>query len=159
MQEPLFLPWHRAYVLAFEQVLVEEAKSIAKTYPPKYRDQYMEAAEQLRSPYWDWSADSTVPPCTVPTLVVVNVPHGPDGSNLKKMTISNPLHSFKYPEEARSGQFGEFPDLLTTERCPWPLKYPESANHRLAQWKLKQDTVSWADMIVLFSRVPSGHMC
>ncbi|QPG94323.1 hypothetical protein C2857_005696 [Epichloe festucae Fl1] len=135
--ENLFLPWHRAYILAFEQVLVEEAKYIAATYPPKYRVQYMEAAEQLRSPYWDWSANSNIPPCTVPMEAVVNVPDGP---NLKNITIDNPLHSFRYPEKARNGEFGEFPDLSTTERCPSPYEYPESANRRLAQWKLKQDT-------------------
>ncbi|GAB0146579.1 hypothetical protein EsHS_00006973 [Epichloe bromicola] len=98
---------------------------------------YMEAAEQLRSPYWDWSANSTVPPCTIPMEAVVNVP---DGSNLTKMTIDNPLHEFRYPEEARDYQFGEFPNLLTTKRCPRPWAYPESANRRLAQWTLKQDT-------------------
>ncbi|KAG6040061.1 hypothetical protein E4U41_001480 [Claviceps citrina] len=135
--ESIFLPWHRVYVLLFEQLLVAEAQKIAATYPDRYRSQYMEAANNLRAPYWDWSLDSNVPPCTVPREMNVSVP---DGANLKQITINNPLQAYSYPQKARDGLFGSFPDYQTTSRCPPPNQYPESANELLARRGLKQST-------------------
>ncbi|GAO16305.1 hypothetical protein UVI_02016920 [Ustilaginoidea virens] len=137
--ENLFLPWHRPFVLLHEQLLVGEAVKIASKYPEKHRARYLQAAKTLRSPYWDWSLNSDVPPCTVPTTIAVNVP---DGQGLKKQLIKNPLQSFDYPQAARDGQFGGFPNYQRTERCPAPQSYPQSANANLAQLGLKQSTVS-----------------
>ncbi|KAK2603519.1 hypothetical protein QQS21_004288 [Conoideocrella luteorostrata] len=135
--ENLFLPWHRPFVLLFEQLLVAEARKLAEEYPPKYRSQYVDAAIRLRSPYWDWSAEAKVPQCTVPRVLTVNVP---DGQGLKRVSINNPLQSFTYPEKARSGEFGTFPRYSQTVRCPAPYQYPTTANQRLAGRGLKQST-------------------
>ncbi|KAG5983814.1 hypothetical protein E4U55_007046 [Claviceps digitariae] len=135
--ESIFLSWHRPFVLLFEQALVAEAKKIAATYPNRYRSQYMDAAAKLRSPFWDWSQNSDVPPCTVPSQMTVNVP---DGENLKKISINNPLSTYTYPQKALNGVFGPFTRYPTTSRCPPPDRYPESANQRLGQLGLRQST-------------------
>ncbi|KAG6008734.1 hypothetical protein E4U21_003929 [Claviceps maximensis] len=135
--ESIFLSWHRPFVLLFEQLLVAEAKNIAATYPDRYRSQYMDAANNLRAPYWDWSQNSDVPPCSVPAQMTVNVP---DGQNLRQITINNPLQTYNYPQKARNGQFGRFPQYSTTSRCPAPDRYPDSANQLLGQLGLKQST-------------------
>ncbi|OAA70216.1 tyrosinase precursor [Akanthomyces lecanii RCEF 1005] len=74
--EPLFLPWHRPYVLLFEEQLVQHATDIAETYPESVRDQYIDAAKSLRAPYWDWAADNAVPPASVPDMLTINVASG-----------------------------------------------------------------------------------
>ncbi|KAG5943650.1 hypothetical protein E4U60_006532 [Claviceps pazoutovae] len=135
--ESLFLPWHRPYVLLFEQVLVAEAQKIAATYPESVRSQYVDAANTLRAPFWDWSRDSNVPPCSVPATLTVNIP---DGENLTTTRIKNPLQTYTYPRKARSGQFGPFTRSPTTSRCPAPNSYPYTANRRLGQLGLKQET-------------------
>lgn len=136
----MFLPWHRPYVLLFEQVLVAEAQKIAATYPDSVRSQYVDAANTLRAPFWDWSRDSNVPPCSVPATLTVNIP---DGENLTATRIKNPLQTYTYPRKARSGQFGPFTRSPTTSRCPAPNSYPYTANRRLGQLGLKQETVSY----------------
>ncbi|KAG6016128.1 hypothetical protein E4U43_004173 [Claviceps pusilla] len=135
--ESIFLSWHRPFVLLFEQLLVAEAKAIAATYPDRYRDQYMNAANKLRSPFWDWSQNSDVPPCTVPAWMTVNVP---DGQNLKQITIHNPLQTYTYPQKAIDGAFGRFNRYSTTSRCPPPDRYPDTANARLGRLGLRQST-------------------
>ncbi|KAG5932228.1 hypothetical protein E4U53_001424 [Claviceps sorghi] len=143
--ETIFLPWHRPFVLVFEQVLVAEAQKIAETYPDAYRSQYRDAAVKLRSPFWDWSRESNVPPCTIPSQLPVNVP---DGEGLRRIMINNPLQTYTYPQKARNGQFGEFVNFYTTSRCPPPNRYPDSANARLNSLGLKQSTYD----IFTFSR-------
>ncbi|KAH0601703.1 hypothetical protein MHUMG1_00582 [Metarhizium humberi] len=135
--EALFLPWHRPFVLLFEQLLVEHAAGIASQYPARYRDQYVAAANNLRSPYWDWSSDSNVPPCTVPERVFVNVPNG---QNLGRIEIKNPLSTYNYPREALDGQFGDFTRSRQMVRCPAPERYPDTANQGLQDYRLKQAT-------------------
>lgn len=138
-QENLFLTWHRPFVLLYEQLLVQEATTIASKYPEPYRTQYLAAAKTLRSPYWDWSADSNVPPCTVPTSLTITVPAS---GGVKKMSVANPLQSYQFPQAAINGRFGQFPRAPKTVRCPSPKSYPQSANQALNTRGLKQNTVS-----------------
>lgn len=126
--------------MLYEQLLVQEATTIASKYPDPYRAQYLAAAKTLRSPYWDWSADSNVPPCTVPTSLTITVPAS---GGVKKMSIANPLQSYQFPQAAINGRFGQFPRAPRTVRCPAPQSYPQSANQALNTRGLKQNTVSW----------------
>lgn len=85
----LFLGWHRAYLILFEQQLVKIAKNIANQYPAAQRQAMVTAANALRLPYWDWAArpasGNTLPAQMTNPQVTVN---GPTGSK----TIKNPLH-------------------------------------------------------------------
>ncbi|KAL5092409.1 hypothetical protein Trisim1_001661 [Trichoderma cf. simile WF8] len=130
--EDIFISWHRPYVLLFEQALVSIAKGIANGYPASVRATYQAAAASLRAPYWDWAADSTVPACTVPNTLKINVPNG---SGTKSVDYTNPLRTFYYPHIAMTGSYGDFNGggQDHTIRCPSPQQnYPNTANANLA---------------------------
>lgn len=142
IQEPLFLPWHRPYVLLFEEQLLQHATDIAETYPESLRDQYVAAAKSLRAPYWDWAADNAVPPASVPDTLTINVAGGDD---VQSSTISNPLQTYNLPRAALNGRYGTFDryDRPQTIRCPGPYdSYPYSANYNLRNRNLKGNLVS-----------------
>lgn len=124
-----------------QQTLVENAKRIAQEYPEEYRDTYTEAAETLRAPFWDWAADNTVPPDTVPATIIVNVP---DGQSLKSETIDNPLYTYKFPQAVLNGEFGYFDNQYRSQvyHCSAPNSYPASANRRMANGNYRHWTVS-----------------
>ncbi|CAG8680324.1 14635_t:CDS:2 [Gigaspora margarita] len=89
----LFPPWHRPYMLLIESLLVEEAKKIALQYPDNEKEKYVEAAKQLRHPYWDWAdvkAIEGVPKIFTSPEIKINTPNG-------KKNVKNPLKSFTLP--------------------------------------------------------------
>ncbi len=62
------------YSLLFsQQELVRHARLLAIDYPKPHRSRYIQAAEELRSPFWDWGSDGRVPPATVSDTVRINV--------------------------------------------------------------------------------------
>ncbi|EQL01140.1 tyrosinase 2 [Ophiocordyceps sinensis CO18] len=129
-RENLFLPWHRAYVALFEQVLVERAKQVASMYPQNLRAQYVQAAESLRQPYWDWASDPRVPPATASPLVSVVHPSGG-----QRVDIENPLFTYKIPAAVLNGKYGRFDAQMRqqTVRCPAPSSFPASADALMTQ--------------------------
>jgi tyrosinase len=51
--------WHRVYLLMFEDEIFRLAKLIASMFgDPDEASLYREAAQKLRLPYWDWTAES-----------------------------------------------------------------------------------------------------
>ncbi|PNH66281.1 hypothetical protein VD0002_g3029 [Verticillium dahliae] len=128
--EALFLPWHRPYVLAFEQRLVETAIRLANQYPAAHRATYVKAAQTLRAPFWDWGYDARVPPVTVPNTLPVRVPNG---SGLRTIQISNPLRYYRFPQSAIDQRFGSFPRDAQVFKCRAPQNYPNSANAAMAR--------------------------
>jgi tyrosinase len=124
----------------YEQVLVSTAKRLAQEYPQRYRSQYVAAANNLRSPFWDWGSDQ-IPEATVPTKMKVNVP---SGSGIKEVEVDNPLYTFKFPAGALNGTYGDFDSDKRARiyRCPSPDSYPASANDLLSQRPYKSWVVS-----------------
>ncbi|CAG8802314.1 3142_t:CDS:2, partial [Cetraspora pellucida] len=89
----LFPPWHRPYLLLMESQLVSEAKEIALKYPENERQIYVEAAKQLRHPYWDWADEKAIkgiPEIFISPEIEINSPDG-------KKKIKNPLKSYTLP--------------------------------------------------------------
>ncbi|KAF4987692.1 hypothetical protein FGRMN_10218 [Fusarium graminum] len=134
--ESIFLTWHRPYVLLYEQTLVEHAKRLANLYPSKYRQQYVDAANKLRSPFWDWAIDD-IPSIITQEMVNVKVPNG---SGLKTINMKNPLYTYNFPKEALNGKYGQWDDEGRTRiyHCPAPDKFPGTANNNLHQRPYKQ---------------------
>ncbi|KAJ6788012.1 hypothetical protein PWT90_01124 [Aphanocladium album] len=132
--ELVFLPWHRPYVMLYEQALSQAAVAIAETYPEKTRATYRAAARALRSPYWDWSADSNIPGATVPLNLTVN---GPKGA----VSIQNPLQTYIFPKELTDGKYGGFDVQKRPQiyRCRAPSAYPKTANAKLAARDMKSN--------------------
>ncbi|KYK58356.1 hypothetical protein DCS_05369 [Drechmeria coniospora] len=136
--EDLFLPWHRPYVVLFEQSLVEAARRIALRYPAQDQPRYRAAAEQLRSPYWDWATDSRVPPVTTQQQLTINVTVN---GAVQARSVRNPLWSYQMPQQALNGQFGTFDRRPNTIRCVGNgIRYPDTADMRLASRQFK----SWS---------------
>ncbi|KAF4818077.1 Tyrosinase [Colletotrichum tropicale] len=134
--EMLFGTWHRAYLSLYEQVLVQHAKRLAAAYPATSRRQYVEAAEDLRLAYWDWGANSNVPPVTALPTVVIN---RSDNGTLLQSKVRNPFFRFTYPESALQGDFGKFDGNNYTKRCVDDgQSFPESANDILSGFNLKE---------------------
>ncbi|KAM3524150.1 hypothetical protein NHJ13051_004687 [Beauveria bassiana] len=136
--EALFLPWHRPYVALFEQTLVSHARKIAVQYPEEHRSKYIEAADTLRSPFWDWATDRAVPQATVPQTLTINVSE--DG-RLEARIVENPLYTFKFPQAVLEGHFGEFDHEKRTQvyRCNQLfMSYPETANANIRSKNYKQ---------------------
>ncbi|RDA85309.1 hypothetical protein CP532_5913 [Ophiocordyceps camponoti-leonardi (nom. inval.)] len=159
--EDIFLPWHRPYTSLFEQVLVSKAKEIALTYPESVRAEYSHAADTLRSPYWDWAADSRVPPATVPFKVRVNHSSGANGDGpLGEIELDNPLRVYRFPKDVLEGKYGRFDVYKRPEvyRCR-KGGYPAEANRRMTRFPYGQwvyDIFSGARNFVEFFRGNGG---
>ncbi|OHF00261.1 hypothetical protein CORC01_04450 [Colletotrichum orchidophilum] len=132
----LFGTWHRGYLLLYEQLLVRYAKRAAASYPEPHKRAYVEAAESLRIAYWDWGADSQVPPITaLPTVVIQKAV----GGTLQPVAVRNPFYRFIYPKSAPDGDFGSFDGQNFTKRCVGDGEsYPNTANAKLAGYNLKE---------------------
>jgi tyrosinase len=127
----LFPTWHRPYVALYEvrvvhescvrnnihrieqQVFQQHALDVAKTYR---NDQqlWLDAAQNLRAPYWDWATNS-VPPPEVISMQTVNITT-PDG---KTASVPNPLlqYTFNPVDPSFPRPWGL---LMTTVRSPSP---------------------------------------
>ncbi|KAF4589100.1 tyrosinase 2 [Ophiocordyceps camponoti-floridani] len=146
--EPIFLPWHRAYVVLYEQSLVSAAKQIASQYPGGERKQYEEAADTLRAPYWDWAATGKVPNATLPDKVKIKTPKG-------QKEVDNPLANYKFPQQAVQGRYGDLAAAQAERsrprgeivRCPSPRSYPDSANAVMSLEQNNRRTQSLRDMV------------
>ncbi|KAF5019447.1 hypothetical protein F66182_8555 [Fusarium sp. NRRL 66182] len=136
--ESIFLTWHRPYVLLYEQILVEHAKRLANAMPARYRARYVEAANQLRSPYWDWAVDG-IPSILTQQNVQVRIPNG---SGIKFTNMKNPLYTYNFPKVVLDGKYGDWDDEDRTRilHCPAPNSFPSSANRLLSQRPYRQWT-------------------
>ncbi|KAL8742761.1 MAG: hypothetical protein Q9190_004809 [Brigantiaea leucoxantha] len=94
----LFPTWHRPYLALFEQILWNNAQQIATAYPTALREEYQQAANTLRLPYWDWSINPTMPAEVSQPMITVN---GPFGSR----NIVNPLYNYTFNPLPSSSDF------------------------------------------------------
>ncbi|KAI1383252.1 Di-copper centre-containing protein [Hypoxylon trugodes] len=117
----IFPPWHRPYLVLYEQVLYNIIQFIASLYPPDLQDRFQKAAADFRIPYWDWAATppdgTSVLPLSVGGASSVNV-SGPYGVQ----SISNPLFSYVF-KPFNGSIFPDFPYNTWTEtkRAPRPV--------------------------------------
>ncbi|KAF2724314.1 Di-copper centre-containing protein [Polychaeton citri CBS 116435] len=95
----VFLPWHRPYMLLYEQVLQQYIVEIVNTFPTGVtRRRYAQAALEWRLPYWDWAMDPLDTPSMIPSIVQqptvqVTLPNG-------TATIDNPLYAYTFHPSA-----------------------------------------------------------
>ncbi|KAF2793120.1 Di-copper centre-containing protein [Melanomma pulvis-pyrius CBS 109.77] len=92
-QNPLFLAWHRPYLVLYEQEIYKYVRDIALRSAPHLVERFASAADSFRLPYWDWALGEkggSIPDFfTTPTIQVV----GPDGLN---QAIANPLYRYDF---------------------------------------------------------------
>lgn len=97
----IFTTWHRPYLVLLEQLLCDQARSIAEQFQGDDAERYQAAAEEVRIPYWDWSSTGTqsrFPAAVKQESISVNTPTG-------QAEIANPLFSYKFlsPQLSESG--------------------------------------------------------
>ena len=107
---PLFGPWHRPYIVVFEQILAQQAQTIAAQFPTAQRTAYQAAANTLRWPYWDWAMrpanNGPVVPASVSSATIsVTYPNGTTA------TVANPLYSYRFHPLTASDFSGNGPNF------------------------------------------------
>ncbi|KAI1821314.1 Di-copper centre-containing protein [Xylaria intraflava] len=119
---PQLIPWHRAYLVLYEQVLGAEMQRLALEYTDANASAYQEASQEFRLPYWDWSSDPSLPPSSTQESIKVNGPNG-------ELVLHNPLYNYRWqtyplnttqfpgqgsfgPATTRAGENGFDPDLV-----------------------------------------------
>ncbi|KAM3420600.1 hypothetical protein BST61_g3862 [Cercospora zeina] len=115
----LFPGWHRAYMALFEQEFLKVARSVANEYPAATRQRYVNAANNLRFPFFDWAArppnnGQTLPDIITASSVTLQAPTG-------QRNIRNPLYGYVFLN-------GEQRGLVYSTLNSWPktLRYPTS---------------------------------
>ena len=112
---PLFLPWHRVYLAAYEQIIQEYAREIAGQYPRATRTRYQNAVETLRVPYWDWASSPALPTVLSQPTVYVTTPNGARG-------LANPLASYTFKPIPSAD---EFPQDFALSHAPRTQRTPD----------------------------------
>ncbi|KAF5314008.1 hypothetical protein D9611_006959 [Ephemerocybe angulata] len=101
-QSVLFPVWHRPYVLSVEQSIGEAAIRLAKRWTEDTehvdeatRAKWIDAAERLRFPFWDWTSQETLdkglPDVLKPQVFQFTLPDG-----TKTDPIENPLSFHRF---------------------------------------------------------------
>ncbi|OAG11374.1 Di-copper centre-containing protein [Paraphaeosphaeria sporulosa] len=131
----IFPTWHRPFLALFEEVLYLNCRETVSALPNgELKERYLKALPSLRLPYWDWAAippeeEGTLPASVQAEFVNVTMPNG-------TVTITNPLHSYKFhplPDWVSEGEerWKEFP---STVRGPTTAdKNAQSNNTKAAQ--------------------------
>ncbi|KAF8552143.1 Di-copper centre-containing protein [Imleria badia] len=94
----LFPTWHRVLVLLVEQAVVNEAIAIATELeannPTAKNENWLQAAKQMRFPFWDWTNPDTAKEGIPQLLQDPNVTiTNPGGSQTE---VPNPLNHYNY---------------------------------------------------------------
>ncbi|KAL4861988.1 hypothetical protein BDV12DRAFT_179541 [Aspergillus spectabilis] len=121
----LFPPWHRPYLLLYEQRIYEiMIDEIIPSYPEKDRPALRTAADTWRLPYWDWAVNPRVPWLAAEPELQVSL--------LGELeTIKNPLYQFRMPNGKPMEAHGvgdvkamgedtiySYGKCIATSRCP-----------------------------------------
>ncbi|KAI1423995.1 Di-copper centre-containing protein [Xylaria sp. FL1777] len=89
IDSPQLIPWHRAYLVLYEQLLGDEVQRLALEYSDEDASAYRDASQKLRLPYWDWASDPALPHSTTQENITVNSPNG-------KIVLHNPLYNYRW---------------------------------------------------------------
>lgn len=138
---PLFVPWHRPYMLLIEQVMVSHAKTIAARFTGSRAAAYQTAADQLRFPYWDWSdpvTRSDVPAVMMQSTITVTKPNASTGAP-GTVTIPNPLFQYNFKSAATNRQYfsGNYANWMSTTRNPLNTANPPTSRNDVANTAMR----------------------
>ncbi|KAL1847794.1 hypothetical protein Daus18300_013836 [Diaporthe australafricana] len=92
----LFIPWHRPYLMLYEQIIFAYALDIAAKAPGSVADEYMKALQEVRLPYWDWASDPHLPAVTMTPDITLTVPGKLPGAKESLHLAHNPLYSYQF---------------------------------------------------------------
>ncbi|KAI0864547.1 hypothetical protein F4860DRAFT_510880 [Xylaria cubensis] len=114
LESPQLIPWHRAFLVLYEQTLGDEVRRLALEYSNNDdASAYREASQKLRLPHWDRANDLSLPPSSMQENITVN---GPDG----EINLHSPLYSYRwqtYPlSETQFPGYGKIGHVTTRHR-------------------------------------------
>ncbi|KAI1842912.1 hypothetical protein JX266_010930 [Neoarthrinium moseri] len=142
----LFPPWHRPYLLLYEQQIYEiMIRDIVPTFPEGERKAWRHAADTWRLPFWDWAVTGKVPKLAHDALALITIP--PRG----KTSIENPLHKFRMPNDKPMESEGvrTIPDRTDPEN---PVQYFYGACHASSrsptEIQTRKDSKEWREGVV-----------
>lgn len=120
-------------VVAIQQEVIRHAQAIANQYTGSQKATYVNAAQSLRIPFWDWAISPKIPGVLSQSQITVNTPTG-------KKTIPNPLQSYKFQKWPFNYPYfgGSIAQYPTTMRCPsttnsGAVSQPAAVNANLAR--------------------------
>ncbi|KAL1595142.1 hypothetical protein SLS60_009830 [Paraconiothyrium brasiliense] len=139
----IFPTWHRPFLALFEEILFLNAReAVSALSNGALKNRYAKALPSLRLPYWDWAAippgeEGTLPASVQAQTVNVTMPNG-------TVTITNPLHSYKFhplPDWEAEGdeRWKEFPE---TVRAPTTADKNAHSNNTKAAQSLQENRSS-----------------
>lgn len=144
----VFPTWHRPYVMLIEQSIGNVAEQLAhdiEANNPGENGVWIQAAKELRFPYWDW-ADKDVPENGLPP-VLYNEKVEIVAAGGKKQIVGNPLSFFSYvggvpsdfsdEKDDTTGQVAYFSKWQRTYRYAYSTPDPEGSHIDLLQKAFK----------------------
>ncbi|KAF2114035.1 common central domain of tyrosinase-domain-containing protein [Lophiotrema nucula] len=124
----LFAPWHRPYILTYEQLLHQHVLDIVNEISdPDTKTRYREAATKFRIPYWDWAENPPEGEHVLPSSVYGETLHitFPNGT---VATVANPLFEYRFhpliPEDFSTDGSSPYNLWNKTYRLPLPYDSP-----------------------------------
>ena len=103
-----------------QQIVADHAQKIAKTYPSAIRSTYQKAADNLRTPYWDWAKVPQRFP-DVMTWPSVRITTAKGVQN-----VTNPLFQYKFLSHPEPAEW--FPSDSWLGSMPNTVRYPDENN-------------------------------
>ncbi|KAG5659911.1 hypothetical protein KAF25_003433 [Fusarium avenaceum] len=92
----LFIPWHRPYLMLYEQIIYSYAEEIVSKSTGYAAEAYKEALLEVRLPYWDWAKKPNLPDIIMSPDITLKVP-GKSKENDETLHLDhNPLYSYKF---------------------------------------------------------------
>ncbi|KAI1959289.1 hypothetical protein LOZ58_004560 [Ophidiomyces ophidiicola] len=131
----VFPTWHRPYLSLYEMQIWKNAQTIATRYPENVRRTYVDAAVNLRIPYWDWANNPELPQSMITPQIEINTPQG-------RRSVRNPQYSFVFNPTVEKG-FNRGDPLL---RYPGSVRAPNAqgqSQNAEVQRRLRQNGASW----------------
>ncbi|ETS73379.1 hypothetical protein PFICI_14984 [Pestalotiopsis fici W106-1] len=118
----LFIPWHRPYLMLYEQIIYAYAKDIVDHSTGSAKEAYAAALPEVRLPYWDWASNSSLPDAIKTPDITISVP-GDQPGTLKDLHLDhNPLWSYKFQSE--------YAKSIVQKQMEWDNKEPWTESKR-----------------------------
>ncbi|KAH8653861.1 common central domain of tyrosinase-domain-containing protein [Xylariales sp. PMI_506] len=120
----LFMPWHRPYLMLYEQIIYAYAQTIAGQATGYAASAYAEALGNIRLPYWDWATDPHLPAIVMQPDITLTIPGKSPGTTDALHLDHNPLYSYKFTSEYAVNtlqtelNWDKTPAWAESKRCP-----------------------------------------
>ncbi|KAH7100112.1 Di-copper centre-containing protein [Auriculariales sp. MPI-PUGE-AT-0066] len=129
----LFPPWHRPYLMVLEQSICMVATAVAQEFAriaPAKGQKWIEAAKQLRFPFYDWTLEDAVdegfPDVLESNMIRIR---GPDG---KSVSVPNPISSYRFDEHMNTERTRDFRDFEAD--VPYSGNPPQKTRAYFRKW-------------------------